>query len=101
MKQHENDPYLGDLYLAGERVAPGDYEEIKSGRRIHQDADDFLPASLDGKVACYVSWGRAPASVGGKQRRKKSAARAAAEARNEQDDSQLRSSASRSNASLS
>ena len=61
-RQREHDPVAGELYLAGERVPPGLYKEVRSGRRIHLAHDDFLPATLDGRVACYARlrfmWGR-------------------------------------------
>ena len=49
----ETDPLKGELYLAGERVPPGIYRDIESRREICFDCEDFLPASLDGRVACY------------------------------------------------
>ena len=42
------------LYLAGERVAAGFYRQLDVKVTIHLEQDDFLPASLDGHVACYV-----------------------------------------------
>ena len=61
-REREHDPVAGELYLAGERVPPGLYKEVRSGRRIHLSQDDFLPATLDGRVACYARlrfvWGR-------------------------------------------
>ena len=51
----------GEIYLAGERVAPGNYKQIDGHRRICLDHEDVLPASLDGRVACYerlqYTWG--------------------------------------------
>lgn len=41
------------LFLAGEYVSPGVYQEVSNGREILLDREDYLPASLDGKVACY------------------------------------------------
>lgn len=41
------------LFRAGEYVAPGAYNEIETGRCITLLSPDFLPARLDGKVACY------------------------------------------------
>lgn len=41
------------LYLAGERVSPGIYKHIGGNRLIKIEHEDFLPASLDGRVACY------------------------------------------------
>jgi hypothetical protein len=43
----------GEIYLAGVPVAPGIYREIETGRRICLHGEDRLPASLDGRVACY------------------------------------------------
>ena len=42
------------LYLAGERVVEGFYRQLDAQVTIHLEQDDFLPASLDGRVACYV-----------------------------------------------
>ena len=43
-----------ELYLAGDRVAPGCYCEIDTNAKVHLEREDTLPASLDGRVACYV-----------------------------------------------
>ncbi len=43
-----------DLFLAGERVSPGIYRQIGGDREIRVDREEVLPASLDGKVACYL-----------------------------------------------
>ncbi len=43
----------GEVYLAGERVPPGIYRQIGSARAICLEHADVLPASLDGRVACY------------------------------------------------
>ncbi|BDI33151.1 hypothetical protein CCAX7_52020 [Capsulimonas corticalis] len=43
-----------DLYLAGQRVHPGRYKQVGgNGRSIVLEQEDVLPASLDGRVACY------------------------------------------------
>ncbi len=42
-----------ELFLAGERVRPGIYRQIGGFRQICLDHEDILPASLDGRVACY------------------------------------------------
>lgn len=52
-KKREMDPLLGELYLAGEIVPAGEYCEINDGRQIVLKTGGFLPASLDGHVACY------------------------------------------------
>lgn len=51
--QREIDPIKGELYLAGERVPPGIYREIGNQREVILECEDYLPASLDGRVACY------------------------------------------------
>lgn len=43
----------GEVYLAGERVPAGIYRQIGSPREICLEHTDVLPASLDGRVACY------------------------------------------------
>jgi hypothetical protein len=53
-KQPENDQFAEELFLAGERVPSGTYRQVGSGREVRLDSDDFLPASLDGRVACYL-----------------------------------------------
>ena len=40
--------------LAGQKVAPGIYLELNTQREVRLEQDDFLPASFDGRVACYV-----------------------------------------------
>jgi hypothetical protein len=60
-RQPENDPFAEELFLAGERVPPGIYRQLDSKREIHLTSEDYLPASLDGHVACYVrvhTWGQ-------------------------------------------
>lgn len=53
-KQPENDQFVDELFLAGERVPSGVYKQIGAGREVRLDHDDYLPASLDGRVACYM-----------------------------------------------
>ncbi|MGC8668259.1 MAG: hypothetical protein ACP5VE_09115 [Chthonomonadales bacterium] len=58
--QPENDQYADELFLAGERVTPGIYKQLGTGREVYMEKEDVLPASLDGRVACYVRmhlWG--------------------------------------------
>jgi RNA polymerase sigma-70 factor (ECF subfamily) len=49
------------LFLAGEYVAPGEYIEVTTTRRVILTYPDFLPARLDGQVGCYrlapLAWG--------------------------------------------
>ena len=51
-----------DLFLAGEKVRPGIYRQIGGEREVKLEREDFLPASLDGRVACYTcvtaAWGQ-------------------------------------------
>ena len=53
-EQPENDQFADELFLAGERVPSGTYRQIGGGREIRLDQEDTLPASLDGRVACYM-----------------------------------------------
>jgi hypothetical protein len=52
----------GEVHLAGERAASGTYVQVDSGRWVHLAEEGYLPASMDGHVACYVrmdhAWGR-------------------------------------------
>jgi hypothetical protein len=50
----ENDQYASELFFAGHRVKSGRYRDLERGREVILAKDDFLPASLDGTVACYV-----------------------------------------------
>ena len=50
-REHELE---AELYLAGEKVRPGTYRQIGGERQVLLEYEDFLPASLDGKVACYT-----------------------------------------------
>ncbi len=49
------------LFSPGILVPPGIYRLIGSNREIRLDHEDYLPASLNGQVACYIqvkhSWG--------------------------------------------
>jgi len=51
-----------DLFLAGETVRPGVYRQIGGDREVRLEREDVLPASLDGRVACYMrvnpNWGQ-------------------------------------------
>jgi hypothetical protein len=55
-------PMEGELYLAGERVPPGIYRQVGGTREVHLETEDYLPASLDGRIACYervlYTWGQ-------------------------------------------
>ncbi len=62
MWQRPDEVQNKELFLAGERVRPGRYREVGTGRELHLDKEDILPASLDGRVACYMlvndTWGQ-------------------------------------------
>jgi hypothetical protein len=47
------EPLAGEVFVAGERVPPGVYHQIDTDSEIVLDSEDYLPASLDGRVACY------------------------------------------------
>ncbi len=53
-RQPENDQFAEELHLAAERVPPGVYLQVGTGRRVCIETEDTLPASLDGQVACYI-----------------------------------------------
>ena len=52
-RQREIDPICGELFLAGERVPAGTYRLLGTNLTICLEEEDYLPASLDGRVACY------------------------------------------------
>ena len=70
----KNSPLEDDFYLAGERVAPGIYKQIGGLRELYLDHEDYLPASLDGHVACYKrvqhTWGQMQSGRQGDQKRR-------------------------------
>lgn len=45
------------VYLAGECAPPGHYRQVEGTREVKLDSEGILPASLDGRVACYVRIG--------------------------------------------
>jgi len=42
-----------EVFLAGQRVAPGRYRDLETGRVVELQREEALPASLDGRVASY------------------------------------------------
>ncbi len=62
MSHPEHESFGEELFLAGEQVLPGTYRQVGGMREVRLDHEDFLPASLDGKVACYMrisnTWGQ-------------------------------------------
>jgi hypothetical protein len=53
----------GELILAGRRALPGCYREVNSGKTVLLETEDTLPASLDGRVACYTRIGNTWAQI--------------------------------------
>ena len=49
----ENGHFVEEILLAGEIVSPGTYRQIGSHTIVTLNREDHLPASLDGRVACY------------------------------------------------
>lgn len=41
------------LFLPGHLVPAGIYKEVGGNREVHLVNEDWLPASLDGQIACY------------------------------------------------
>ncbi len=62
MWQRPDEVQSQELFLAGEKVRPGLYREVGTGRELYLNVEDVLPASLDGRVACYMlvhnTWGQ-------------------------------------------
>jgi hypothetical protein len=50
----ENDQFVEELLLAGERVPAGTYRQTGTARVVVMDGEGLLPASFDGTVACYL-----------------------------------------------
>lgn len=42
------------FYLAGELAPPGLYQRVGGGEPVRLISTERLPASLDGRVACYT-----------------------------------------------
>lgn len=43
-----------EIFVAGQRAMPGHYRMLETGRAVVLEHEDVLPASLDGRIACYV-----------------------------------------------
>jgi hypothetical protein len=43
-----------EVLLAGHGTRAGVYRELGTGRLVILEQDDVLPATLDGRIACYV-----------------------------------------------
>ena len=54
MRIEPEDIHQLNVFLAGDRVEAGRYRELNSGKELHLETEDTLPASLDGRVACYA-----------------------------------------------
>lgn len=64
----------GDLHCAGQFVAAGTYREVEGcGRTVVLSREDYLPASLDGRVACYERVGSATEPIAAGRERTTSA----------------------------
>lgn len=48
------DYYVQEVFLANQRVGPGIYRQVGSKTEIVLAEPDRLPASHDGRIACYV-----------------------------------------------
>ena len=53
-RRHSAEPHTDEVFLAGQRVQPGIYRDLYSRREVYIEHEDYLPASLDGRIACYV-----------------------------------------------
>lgn len=51
--KHDVDPVMDEYYLAGMIVPAGLYRLVGTNVRIFIEEGNHLPASLDGRVACY------------------------------------------------
>ena len=49
-----DDSFTDHLLLAGQRALPGVYKELGTGRLVQLENEEPLPATLNGRVACYV-----------------------------------------------
>ena len=55
MRRHRVTYFHSENLLLAGRVAPaGAYRDVESGRVVFLEAEGNLPASLDGRVACYL-----------------------------------------------
>ncbi|HZO91077.1 MAG TPA: hypothetical protein VFB38_22315 [Chthonomonadaceae bacterium] len=63
----QSQPWTGMLLLGGQRVEPGRYRQLGTEREVRLEQADYLPASLNGRVALYervaFSWSRRSATV--------------------------------------
>ena len=59
-----NEPDLDSIYLAGELAPAGLYQRIGTTQTVRLNRHDYLPASLDGRVACYARARRSAAGRG-------------------------------------
>jgi hypothetical protein len=60
-----NDEIESELLLAGQTAPAGIYRETGSGRWVQLTEAGVLPASFDGRIACYVpvhTWAQAAAA---------------------------------------
>lgn len=52
-KQHEVDSMPDELHFAGTIAPAGLYRLVGTNVKILMEEEGYLPASLDGRVACY------------------------------------------------
>lgn len=45
---------MDEIYVAGQRVAPGVYRLVGGQKEVRLESEDILPATCDGHVAAYV-----------------------------------------------
>ena len=66
-QQPDNDQFVDELLLAGQKAAPGLYRELGTGRLDEMAYEEPIPATLDGRIACYVKisnlWGQTASVV--------------------------------------
>ncbi len=66
--QETYDTAFGIVFHPGMIVPPGVYRLMGTQREIKLEKEDYLPASLNGEVACYVRvnhlWGKETPRIG-------------------------------------
>ena len=49
-----NEADMESIYLAGELAPAGLYQRIGTSQTVELNQQDYLPATFDGRVACYA-----------------------------------------------
>jgi len=52
-EQFDTNPATDQLYFPGTVVPAGLYRRVSTDKLVYLDSEGYLPASLDGRVACY------------------------------------------------